>query len=185
MIPLILIRASRLHQRPLELNSTRIDRATLFPFFSRDGQIDQVMIVDPESSRLLAFRPQDVRLRLPFWGTLRIDGPTTPVDDLTVDPLAPLWHYDPWWLLKDKRYDDQAVIPILKATNCAESFTDQQPSDVLFDLALNRLQKVRFPAPSESHEHKRFNEEMLPLREEVCADKPAPRGGWHLVPIWS
>jgi len=30
-----------------------------------------------------------------------------------------LWHYDPWWVLDERRYARHPDVPVLKATNCA------------------------------------------------------------------
>jgi hypothetical protein len=181
----MMTRASRLHSRELILGQTRIATATLFPFFDCNGLVEQVMIVDADSSDLLSFRVDEMRVRVPLWGPIRMDGSVVRLDEYMIDHFAPLWHFDPWCLLQDKRFADQAIIPVLTATNCAEAFLDQRPSDLLFNQRLSQLRKVQFPAPAESYQHRPFGAEMLPSREAASLDvaEKSPTG-WQLIPIW-
>lgn len=178
------VRASRLHERQLACGDTCIRQATLFPFFDRAGSVDHVLVVDADSSELRTIRLDETRAWIPRWGPIRLNGPLLNLDEDVVDQLAPLWHYDPWWLLKDARFESQAAVPILQLTNCAESF-DQPPADLLFSPRLTNLCKVRFPVPSKEYESHRFTPEMLPTRDPTRSPGVQTRGvGWYLDPMW-
>ena len=109
----------------------------------------------------------------------------TSLNESTLDELAPLWHYDPWWLLKDERFESEWAVPILKSTNCADAF-ERQPADLLFSTCLTQLRMVRFPVPAESQEDRRYRPEMLPAREMPAFAHMEQRAtGWHLDPWWA
>jgi len=178
------VRASRLHERKLVGGDTFIRQATLFPFFDRAGSVRQVLIVDADSSELRTFRLDKTRAWIPLWGSIRLDGPIQGLDEDVMDQLAPLWHYDPKWLLSDARFESQAAVPILKLTNCAEAF-GQQPADLLFSVRLTNLRKVSFLVPTRDFQSRGFRPEMLPTRGPTRIPGVETRdAGWQLAPIW-
>ena len=184
MTPWMLVRSTRLRERALVCGQASIRRATLLPFFDRAGSVAQVMIVDADSSDLRTFKVDRARARIPTWGAIRIEGLIDTLDEFVIDQLAGLWHFDPWWLLRDERFRDNAVIPILQSTNCAEVF-DEQPASLLFSGCLTELRKVRFAAPSENYENRQYCDEMLPLREPTpLAGRKTRSAGWRLAPVW-
>ena len=178
------VRASHLHDRRLVHDETLIRRATLFPFFDRLGSVSQVLIVAAGSSELRTFRADTTRAWIPFWGPIRITDPIVALDEALTDQLAGLWHYDPWWLLKDAVFHGQAAATILQSTNCADAF-DRQPADLVFSSCLTNLRTVRVPQSTQECESKRFQPEMLPAREPTPCSGTQTRGtGWQLDPIW-
>ena len=183
MTPWITVRASRLHQRII-CGDTFVPQATLFPFFDTNGGVDQVLIVDAYSPDLRIFKLNETRISIPFWGSIRIVGQLHFLDERIADQLAPLWHYDPWWLLKGRRFEFESAVPTLKRTNCVDSF-EEPPADLLFSLDLKAVRKVRFHVPSKEYKSHRFRPEMLPRREQVRAPVAESKtGGWRLDPLW-
>ncbi|MDP7017531.1 MAG: hypothetical protein QGG36_17140 [Pirellulaceae bacterium] len=181
----ISIGASRLHERRLVSGETRIDKATLFPFFDGGGAVHQVLIVDAGSADLRTFRIGEAGVVIPHWGTLRLGGSVRVADEHDIDRLGRLWHYDPWWLLKDVRFASLPATPILKATNCVDSF-EERPQDILFSICLSRLNKVRFSVPASEYKTKRFEASMLPKRSAPPRSEGGSNSdsGWRLDPHW-
>lgn len=178
------IPASRLHERALIFNDVQYRQATLFPFFDGEGFVERVLIVDADSSELQSFRIDTTQLRVPFWGPIRASGQKLELVDDAIDLLAPLWHYDPWWLLRAARFESERTVPTLTNTNCADSF-DEKPADLLFNARMTKVAKVQFIVPAEHYKNKAFQPGMLPPRE--LAEPPRSQresAGWHLDPLW-
>ena len=178
------VRASQLHQRTLVCRDLAIQEATLFPFFDDQGATEHVLIVEARSSDLRTFRLHDSRVWIPGRGKVRLDVSIRPLEEHVVEQLAPLWHYDPWWLLTDERFASEAAVPILKQTNCVDRF-EQEPADLVFSACLSGVRKVKFARPSEEYQTKLFCPDMLPPREFAQSeDRGATTPGWHLDPFW-
>jgi hypothetical protein len=180
------VRSSRLRERAVVYDDTLIRKATLFPMFDCAGCVQHVLIVDADSPDLRVFKVDRTHVRIPRWGVIRLDGPIEILDEYVVDQIATLWHFDPWWMLRDERFEDSAVIPILETTNCVEAFVDQQPYNLLFSADLTELLKVRIAVPSENYQYKHYCDEMLPMREprESSACRKRRPAGWYLDPVW-
>lgn len=204
MIRWFSVLASRLHEREFCWDDREIRKATLFPFFDGEGVVEQVLVVDAESSELRAFRLDATRVRIPFWGPIRLEGNCDRLDEEVIRQLGPLWHYDPWWLLKDERFSSHEAVPILKQTNCVGAFI-QQPVDVGFRADLTSLRNVRYEVASNPVEEKvsgylngtiagmaiekeqetrPFRPGMLPVRETTGCTVSARQRGWQLTPFW-
>ena len=178
------VAASRLHARNLVCSDAVIERGSLFPFFDRAGAVEHVLIVDAGSSDLRTFRLDETQLSIPFRGPIRLDGSLQCLDEQVLEQLAPRWHFDPWWLLRDARFEDQAAVPILVRTNCADCF-EQSPNDLLFSGRLTRVRKVSFLVTKPECTLQRFRREMLPIRTLDPTTFRAPRAeDWVLDPVW-
>ncbi len=178
------VRASRIHHRSLWVNDRQYLGATLFPFFDGQGLVARVLLVDASSADLATFRVDQMQARIPAWGAMRLIGSLDPLSDETIDELAPLWHFDPWWLLKDPRFDGLWFIPVLKQTNCADAF-EQRITDVSFSPTLTHVRRVSVAADQPETHSKRFRPEMLPARETEPMQKDATgKAGWVLDPFW-
>ncbi len=175
------VRASRLHERPLAVGDLLIPRATLFPFFDGAGAVSHVLIVDRDSSDLLTFSLDTARVSVPPWGRLRVNGPLERLGPDRLERLAPLWHYDPWWLLKHERFAFVSAVPTLKATNCVGSFS-RPPTDLCFGRDLRDVKTVIYCDGAQEHQTERFQPGVLPERNAPESTRERP--GWKLDPFW-
>ena len=120
------VSSSALRARTLETPERSIPRATLLPLFDRQGKVLRVVFLDADAADVWYFHPAVVRVRIPFWGPIQLDSSPGDLQLLSPGGLAALgevWHFDPWWMLADRRYDRSEVAAILKTTNCFEQLS--------------------------------------------------------------
>ncbi len=175
-----------LHGRPLQLDDQRIPHASLFPLFDRDGKTammmltsddPQILLVDWQPGLFVAPLLTAARLRLH-----RTDLHDCELDEL--DRVRDLWHFDPWWELKEERYAGHPGVPTLKSTN----LPGYVPSiaRVWFDRDLGRVTRVG-TGTADSVTVKRFHRSVLAgatTDRERSRRPPASRSQWQLHPFW-
>ena len=185
--------ATRLYQCTVQTDDALIFNATVFPFFDGDGNIPIVMIVDPKTSDLLAFRLEDVKVRLPWFGVVRFEGPIQALDPELLNECHKLWHFDPWWLLKADRYRNYEFKSALVATNCVGKFqhTAKQTNEIYYQRS---LRKISFLCVGKE-DHQSFNSfksfALPPISDRPEFDWPMTSyvtqlntSGWILDPFW-
>ena len=98
----------------LELDDRPIQRAALFPLFDDRGQTRMVMITAEESGRImLADWAPGVFVRDWRWRN-RLRLRSTDLSDASIwddEHFDELWHFDPWWVLGEERYQGHAAVP--------------------------------------------------------------------------
>jgi hypothetical protein len=175
----------------LELEDRSLERASLFPLFDDEGQTRMVMITAEENGRIMladwapglferdwAWRN---RLRLRF-ADLR---DASMWDE---DRYEDLWHFDPWWVLRDDRYHGHRAVPALQTTNIPGH--DPTISRFRFDSSLGRASYVtRRLKSDESMSVGRFKADTLAAaarRRRAAHVRPrsAAAAGWQLRPFW-
>ena len=120
------VSSSALRARTLETPERSIPKAALLPLFDREGKVLRVVFLAPGSADIWFFDPAVVRVRIPLWGPIRLDSSPGDLQLLSAGGVAALgevWHFDPWWMLADRRYDRSEVAAILKTTNCFEQLS--------------------------------------------------------------
>jgi hypothetical protein len=173
----------------LELEDRPLERASLFPLFDDEGRTRMVMITAEENERIMladwapgvfvrdwAWRN---RLRLRFadfrdasmWGEERFED---------------LWHFDPWWVLGDERYQGHGAVRALRSTNIPGY--DQTVSGMGFDPRLGRASYV-VKGSGASCSVRRFTADTLAAfarRRRAVHERPrgGVLGGWRLRPFW-
>ncbi len=91
--------------------------------------------------------------------------------------------FDPWWLLADARFQEDAAVPRLKGTNCVDVLS-KRVSGVFYRRCLDRLVWVSEHS-KDGMTIKVYRPEMLPNREETTPSPGAHRPfGWVLSPFW-
>ena len=188
MISLIPVSSRRLRKRSVDLDGCIYRDAAVLPFFTSEGEVSLCMVVLPQTSRLYFFTPRDTGPRVPLWGTIRFREPEWSWSDgADGPPLSGLWHYDPDWLLRDARFADKEIVPLLRKTNCCSRL----PADVKGLYYRRDLSRVRFV-------HRSVNDQVrlvaitevlpaCPLDWSAPTDAPQSRrhaGTWRLDPIW-
>ena len=179
---------SNIHQKVLypcrvHLRDAVLERAGFFPFFDRHGQVHGYMLVWPSSSWIVwldagsdpieGIRP--LRLKVDF-GRLQDMGP----HDLDLYPE--LWHYDPWWLLREPRYKGHPAVPPLKATN-AVRYLKEVENAALFS---SDLRTVIGPITDALPESRDAWELKTPAAQRGLR-RPVPSKGrvrWRLKRTW-
>lgn len=180
--------AKRLHHRPVQHPGGRLDAATLFPFFDRQGSILHFLLVDAEQGQAWTFARGAVGVRLPvFKNTIQIDAAPadlSPLDASGAARLAELWHFDPWWLLDEPPFKSLAFTPHLKATNCVD-FLDVKSPNVGFRRDLSRVTWV-FRDAADARVGSRWRPDHLPAERPTlpALDSYRTRTDWVLDPIW-
>ncbi len=178
----ILVRSKRLHGRRVITPEQTVERATLLPFFDREGRTQSFLLVDPASSELYLPRAAE-RIRVPLWGPIRIEDHLEILSDDNIEALLPYWHYDPWWMLKEPRYEDNQWAAILPATNCVGDFAPGVKG-LLFSGNLLRVRWVTSKT-TDGCRTDRFRSSMLPEYNRVRPrNVRTQRTGWQLAPFW-
>jgi hypothetical protein len=100
--------------------------------------------------------------------------------------FADLWHFDPWWVLGDQRYQGHGSVPTLRSTNIPGY--DSTVSGIVFQPDLGRASYV-LRRSGESMPVRRFTPETLAAiarRRRAAHERPrAPVvAGWQLRPFW-
>jgi hypothetical protein len=178
-----------LRSRRLEFDDWSLDRAALFPLFDDEGRTRMLMLAAEDSGRiLLADWAPGVFVR--GWGRrdrLRLrfadleDASTR--DEAT---FADLWHFDPWWVLGEPRYQGHESVPALQGTNIPGF--DATVSGMAFDRDVGRASYIVTGA-GDAVRVRRFTPETLAtmvLRRRATRERPraAVRAGWQLRPFW-
>ena len=166
-----------------------LEHASLFPLFDEEGRTRVMMITAEENARIMLadwapglfardWRRRN-RLRLRF----------TDLHDASQwdeDRFESLWHFDPWWVLGDERYQGHGAVPGLRSTNVPGY--DSTVSGVAFSADLERVSYV-MKKSGESVKVRRFSPETLTAmarRRRTAQERPRAAAvvGWRLRPFW-
>ena len=166
-----------------------LEHASLFPLFDEEGRTRVVMITAEENARIMLadwapglftrdWRRRN-RLRLRF----------TDLHDASQwdeDRFEALWHFDPWWVLGDERYQGHGAVPGLRSTNVPGY--DSTVSGVAFSADLERVSYV-MKKSGESVKVRRFSPDTMTAmarRRRTAQERPRAAAvvGWRLRPFW-
>ncbi len=176
------VSARHLHRRPARLRRTTLIRASLFPFFDTLGSVKTLMLVRPPAPYIVFFQLVPDLVRVPWLSAVKIASALEPKSDVDAEQAANLtdgcWHYDPWWVLKAKRFAGHPAVPVLKATNCAGRFRFPV-KECYFARDLSRLLSVDLEGYTTRQP---FSPELLPERISPVGEKR--RRHWQLDPFW-
>lgn len=182
------VSARRLQQRTLRSSTQRLRGAAVYPFFDRDGQVPLIMIViaDAPDIHLLPWSPE--LIRVPLFGNVRLTGDLLGLPHLgeaDTATIAALWHYDPRWLLNDKRFAGHWAVDLIKSTNCADCL-NADIKRLYFRSDLSKLVGVFIKMKSET-QWLGWRPYYLPGKAiQSAAPAPADRTPpWRFDPIWS
>jgi len=185
--------ATRLHQRKLQGPAgSSFGRASVFPFFTAEGEVRWVLFVPTEPVGMRLFRWAPGRFHTPWFKALRIAEPNAAkpmVEPSDASVLQDLWHYDPWWLLAADSFRGHAAAGLLRATNCAEVIATPSGGAVqlvTYERDLSRVEKVLFGS-GDNAVWKPWTTELLPATYPPRPRHASGRGRrrWRLDPLWA
>ncbi len=195
------VAARSLHLRRVRLRDFVLERASVFPFFDRQGRVRALMLVWPPARRIVVLEHgsgSDLA-RARWWGEIQLRVDFAALRDVCADrvcadrvdagrgSLAGLWHYDPWWVLREARFKGHPAVPALKATNCAGAFL-KPIYGCFFSRDLSRLAGVTTKSRSHSgasaldFTYRPYSPELLP--EQPAPSRPQQSPEWALDPFW-
>ena len=127
----------------LELEDRSLERASLFPLFDDEGRTRMLMITAEEDGRImLADWAPGLFVRDWAWRN-RLRLRFADLRDASMwdeERFEDLWHFDPWWVLRDDRYHGHRAVPALQTTNIPGH--DPTISGFGFDSSLGRASYV-------------------------------------------
>jgi hypothetical protein len=173
----------------LELEDRRLERASLFPLFDDEGQTRVMMITAEEDSRiLLADWTPGVFVR-EWWWRNRVRLRFSDLNDASMwdeARLEGLWHFDPWWVLGDERFQGHGSVPALRRTNIPGY--DTKMAGLTFSPDLGRAEYV-VRASGQSKRPARFTPDTLAAAGQRRRAMPVRSRrnvavGWRLRPFW-
>lgn len=151
----------------------------LFPLFESNSWVSGVLLVLRETGELSAVRWKPGLIRTPVFGSvsIRAEETLTPLHQPDLDWIEPLWHFDPWWLLDDRQFENHWARSVLKTTNAVGSTTESVDM-VYFRRDLSRVQFVK-----EGDSVKKWRPDLLPSKPRVPRASRVPHH-WSLRPFW-
>lgn len=176
----------------LMAKNERIQGASIFPFFTKDGQVKHLMIVLPDSDAVFLIPHQKGLATVSFFGVVRLSIDSAELKshaNFTPWQVDQLYHYDPKWLLTQERFANYWARPLIARSNCFEHLGDKV-QQLLYSRDLSLLERFVMK-PGYLNASKTTGPEMvlgpLPLPQPR---KPDPfstpdAGAWQVDPIWN
>jgi hypothetical protein len=173
----------------LEFEDRPLERASLFPLFDDEGRTRMVMITAEENARIiLAVWTPGLFTR--DWAMRnRVSRRFADLSDASMvadDGVEDLWHFDPWWVLGEERYQGHGAVPRLQSTNIPGY--DPKIAGIVFGRGLERASYVVTGSDHSMHVG-RFKASTLAAvarrrRAAAGRSKSAVAIGWRLRPAW-
>ncbi len=183
------ISAFRLHRRRLRVPGGGVERSSLFPCFNAAGEVRWVLLVNIPRAKLQLFRWAPRRFRKPVFGGLRIAEGAAGKDivrqsDASI--LEGLWHFDPWWVLKEAPFGKHPAADALRATNCAGLLKPSKGRlmhQLMYARDLGKVERVVFKKGEQVHGMP-WKPSLLPTAYSAPSRGRAARRRWRLAPVW-
>ena len=176
----------------LMAKNERIQGASIFPFFTRSGQVKQLMIVLPNAKTVFMIPHKKGLATVSFFGRVRLSIDSAELKshaNFTPLQVDQLYHYDPKWLLNHERFAAYWAKPLIVRSNCFE-YLGGKVSQVLYSRDLSLLERFVMK-PGYLNSSKTTGPEMvlgpIPLpqpRTPGLFSTPAA-GAWQMDPIWN
>jgi hypothetical protein len=173
----------------VELEDRPLERASLFPMFDDQGRTRMVMITAEENGRIMLAGWAPGLFARDWSRRNRLSLRFVDLNDASMwdeARFADLWHFDPWWVLGDERYQGHGSVPTLRSTNIPSY--DSTVSGIVFDPDLGRASYV-VRGSGESQHMRRFTPDTLAAiarLRRAAHERPrtAVMAGWQLRPFW-
>jgi hypothetical protein len=172
----------------LELEDRPVERASLFPLFDDEGRTRMVMITAEENARIMVadWTPGMFVREWAIRNHARLRFADLSDASMVDESFEDLWHFDPWWVLRDERYQGHGAVPALQSTNIPGY--DPKISGIVFDRGLERASYV-VTGSDNSMRVRRFTANTLAAvagRRRAAHDRSgrATSAEWRLRPSW-
>jgi len=172
----------------LEFEDRPVERASLFPLFDDEGRTRMVMITAEENARIMVadWTPGVFVREWAIRNRVRLRFADLSDASMVDEGFEDLWHFDPWWVLGEERYQGHGAVPALRSTNIPGH--DPKISGIVFDRGLERASYV-ITGSDNSMRVRRFTGNTLAAvagRRRAAHDRSgrATSVGWRLRPSW-
>lgn len=175
--------ATALHGVSLRIGEKKYEEASAFPYFTAGGLVQRYMLILPKSPEIFDLEARPGALERHWWGLAVAAGHEPLPLGTRAGALGTLWHYDPWWVLADKRFAGHPAKAALKATNMVDRL-ERGTFDLLYRRDLSavtglRTWSWRWPWLRQ-----------LPWRDGLLAEpsppaQQSPPNTWQLAPRWT
>jgi len=171
----------------LEFEDRPLEQASLFPLFDEEGRTRVVMITAEENARIMVAEWAPGMFVRDWAMRNRVRLRFTDLSDASMwdeERLEDLWHFDPWWVLGEERYQGHGSVPAVRSTNIPGY--DPRVSGIVFDRALERVSYVVTGSDQSAHV-RRFRASALSAvagRRRTTEVRPrrTVMAGWQLRP---
>jgi len=170
----------------------RIKGASIFPFFSKSGQVKQLMIALPDSKSVFLIPAKKGLATVSFSGVIRLSIDSAELkshSNFTALQVSHLYHYDPNWLLSHERFSNYRAKKLITRSNCA-NYLGEKVRQLLFSRDLSLLEGFVMKSVL-LNMFRTIEPEMLlgpipptQLEKSDLYIEPA-NSGWQLNPIWN
>ena len=184
------ITAESLHDISLVHVGGELQSASVFPMFDASGRVDAVLVFSSYSANIWYFDPREMRLQYRWFRPMGVAGELQELTEKQLPRISQLWHFDPWWLLKASRYQQNLLSDAIKQTNCVGMF-NRQIETVIFRRNLKTALYTQFKSKENGHQLQKFKSSFQPVRKKVtgssqsCNSVMPERSRWVLDPFWS
>jgi hypothetical protein len=138
-------------------------RASCFPFFNQNGQILLLLLLKENDPTMYVLPAELGIVKIIWFKGMQVDPDQLSGNEFTgahFDQLRELWHYDPWWILKEPQYCDHWAVPQFKATNCVDLMPEVKMVYYHTDLS-----RIRWSGHKDNSMEK-WNRNLLPVKPE-------------------
>lgn len=181
---MLAISQASLVKRKLLLRDGLLERATLFPLFDNLGETEWLLLINHSKGAVYRLPFRRDLYRKPWFRNGRLAASVAELYELDLESaydLSDLWHFDPWWLLREEPFRDMAITPPLKRTNCVTEM--ERTTALYFRPDLSQVSSHLFLDEQNQARFGSLKEVGLPSRESLEMPR-RKRAGWRLSPFW-
>jgi hypothetical protein len=171
----------------------RVKGASILPFFRKSGQVQQLMILLPDSRVVFLVPFKKGLAKVSFTGVVRLSMDLAELkshSNFTGAQLDQLYHYDPNWILSNERFTTFGAKKRITQSNCVD-YLEKKVRHLLFSRDLSSLEHFVMKS-GYAQMHRTIAPETLlgpiplprPGKPDGASAPDAPVG-WQLNPIWN
>ena len=185
MFSLVPLSSKRLRRRTVVVDRRRYEGIWIFPFFENDGNVEQIVLILPDTTDMLLIDASSDKVEAPLFKPMRIKTGAAVLEKGRLDELGKLWHFDPDWVLNEERFKGHWARAVLRNTNCVDRLPKK--AKLYYRRDLSRIQWTTYPKDGEEDHIGKWDAGLLPANPPPLErrSKSAPILRWVLDPIWS
>lgn len=176
----------------IKAEGERLANVAVFPFFDREGEVKQVMLVLPVEKVVCIIPMRQGLVRVGAGNVLKFSMDLAEIKsyaNFNPQQITQVFHYDPKWTLSRSQFSRYWANELIKQTNCANQL-EEKVRNILFSNDLSSIDG--FILQKDLNHYHTMTAGMLALAalpEDVNAQLMAPvdtkTNGWQLRPIWN